>query len=327
MPTAEAILCHYSTFLNNPAIQSITDTPKWCISDNTKRPINMYSLFYENRIRGAKPTEQSSTVTLPDLIQQFAAKFPDANAPSNFAFNLDVLTDNILVLDIEPSCPSSLKRKFLELPYLYGETSMSGKGIHLVFPKPANFNDFPQAINKMVIKGEHGYYELLMNHWITFTGKPLGKPIRNNTDDQSAFERLYAMLAAQQKTKTLRHEETLNTDALTQDATEIPHSDFIVSTLLRPANKVTIDADRYDKDKSRCEFAYFQRKYSQLKSLLHNQTVKDHQYTAEEIISLLYAIGSSELEHRDKHDTERQGVPWLMYLAARVVTLRRKEET
>lgn len=327
MPTIEQVHSHYQTFLSNPTIQRLMSIPKWTISDKDKRPISMYNLLYRNQVRGAQTDMPGDMLELPKLIEQFSMHFPGEGMISNFVFYLDVMVDDIVVLDIEPSCPSTLKREFLQLPYLYGETSLSGKGIHLVFPKPKNFDNFPAAAKKVAMKGPGKHYEILMNHWVTFTGRPLGHPVGKNPENQKPFELLYAKLAIKQK-EAQTAELHLDAQRLKDDIAEIPDSDYIMDILLRPANDVRISVEQYDGDMSRYEFAYFGIKYSQLANLLSSTRIKKngHTYTAEDYIHLLYAISVQQLPHRDKHDTVRQHMPWLLYEATQIVGQRASEK-
>ena len=327
MPTVEQVHSHYRTFLSNPTIQRLTSIPKWTISDKDKRPVSMFNLLYRNQVRGAQTDTPGDMLELPKLIEQFSERFPGGNMISNFAFYLDVMTDDIVILDIEPSCPSALMQEFLQLPYLYGETSMSGRGIHLVFPKPANFDDFPAAAKKVAMKGPGKHYEILMNHWVTFTGRALGRPVSKNHENQKPFELLYAKLAMQQK-ETQTTELHFDAQRLKEDIAGIPDSDYIMEIMLCPANDVHVDKAKFDGDMSRCEFAYLGSKYCQLANLLSGTRIKKngHTYTAEDYIRLLYAISIQQLPHRDKHDTMRQHMPWLLYEATQIVAQRINEK-
>lgn len=327
MPTIEQTTERYKTFLSNPAVRSIASKPKWSISDKDKRPISLYNLLYNRIVVGGKPGVIGDTDTLDGLIKSFCRTFPDQGQIANFAFFLDAIDDDIVVLDIEPECPTSLKAEFAQLPYIYGEVSMSGRGMHLLFPKPKNFDDFPIAAKKKAMKGPKKYYEILMGHWVTFTGRALKRSVGRNIENQEPFEKLFATLAAQQ-TESAKIDIELDPERLRENVAEIPDADYIIDILTRPANAVGFKPERYDNDMSRYEFAYFGIKCSQLTSLLRSTRIKSngHTYTPEDFIRLLYVIGTTELEHRDKHDSTRNGMPWLMYEAAQLVECRLSDD-
>ncbi|MFP3802932.1 hypothetical protein, partial [Paraburkholderia sp. SIMBA_027] len=82
---------------------------------------------------------------------------------------------------------------------------MSGRGYHLVIPVPTNLHDFPVAVGKRVLREEHGWYELLFEHWVTFTRRPVPADVlarAESTPDTPRFaavEDVYAALAAKAK--------------------------------------------------------------------------------------------------------------------------------
>ena len=146
--------------------------------------------------------------------------------------------EDYLFLDIEPKCPYNIKKHLLQLPYVYGETSMSGKGIHLLIPKPNNINDYPDALIKTQLKEDHGYYELLVNHYATFTGKEIPLPTKVN----DFTEKLYKSLA--QNAIATKSIELMDSEEI--DIDDIPYYDQIIELVMRkPFEK---DLDYYKND-------------------------------------------------------------------------------
>ena len=85
---------------------------------------------------------------------------------SNFAYYLSAQDAPYVILDIEPSCPESLRRSLLDTDFLYAETSMSGKGLHLAYKMPESvLKAYPNIINKTVLRHPKKYYEILINHY------------------------------------------------------------------------------------------------------------------------------------------------------------------
>src|SRR5699024_2889070 len=114
---------------------------------------------------------------------------------ANHALRLNALVDRVAVLDIEKTCPDELKEALCRLPALYRERSMSGQGVHLVLPLPDSFEDFRDAAAKRVVKGPHGWYEILLGHYVTFTRDVLPEPT-NVLDDFDSWNLLWRRCAA-----------------------------------------------------------------------------------------------------------------------------------
>ena len=153
----------FPEFYTNASVQMLAGHSRWTVSDKDKTPINTRELMTTGRIWGAHEISDDCLVTLEEL----KGFLPNA---TNNAFYLKAQIDGLLVLDIEKTCPPEIAAKLLGISdTLYSELSMSGKGYHLLLPLPSNFWDFPIATGKKVLKEEHGYYEILLDHWVTFT--------------------------------------------------------------------------------------------------------------------------------------------------------------
>ena len=301
-------LAHFPGFYYHPVIMRIATEPRWTISHpEQKMPIDVYKAVYQNKIAGASysPDREGdgTLVTLPELIKHI----PDA---VNHAYKLDALRDHLLVLDIEPSCPDDIKAEMLKMPYLYGERSMSGKGYHLVFELPDCFDEYPIAKQKIVLKGPQKHYEILLDHYVTFTRDML--PAASGS---VSFEPLFRNLCAQQ-TETIRND--FHMDVIKPE--DIPSYDSIVGALSHAAYKKT--AADFDDDESRYEYAFTAFIHRKLRDVL--QTVgyirnNGHAYTESEITWIVYAVTAERLTYRAKHDESRNGMPWLLYLAREAV--------
>lgn len=315
MPTNEGIPTweDFPQFYNNPFVKQIAKIEKWTVSDKDKRPIDMHALIHEQKVwgmsfdRGYNPLVNLKT--LCDVI-------PSAK---NNAFYLDAIADNFVVLDIEPTCPDIIKRKFLELPYLYGETSMSGKGLHLVFELPKHILEkYPNAKNKIALKDGNGHYEILLYHMITFTRNVL--PPSTYKEDIAVFENIFELLAMQAKdTSTAQGQKIEDIDTTT-----IPHFEEIVDELeTKKYGKTAYDfVDRKngkDHDHSAFEFGATGFYYRALNKLIESDEYKNHEYTDEEKAIILYTVTSRMLPERAKHETIRNGMPWLLFVASQLI--------
>ena len=166
--------------------------------------------FRDNHIvKGAIFSNEKSLVDLYEL----NTILPNA---ANYAFYLEADEDNFVVLDIEPSCPDNIKSEFLKMNPLYMETSMSGKGIHMIFEYPKHIMEkYPNAFNKSVFRGENHEYEILIDHhYVTFTGRQI--PFTPN-ENPASFEDLFEKLAKLMKKLSVDLFDIIPVDAVFQE--------------------------------------------------------------------------------------------------------------
>ena len=313
MPTWE----DFPQFYNNPVIKQLANNERWSVSttkspDPTKKnkmPIDMHAFITEQKVWGASFTRgYNPYVTL----QTVCETIPNA---INNAYYLDALIDKFVVLDVEPKCPDEIKRQFLAMPYLYGETSMSGNGLHLIFRLPEEImNKYPNAQNKMTLQEENGYYEILLNHMVTFTRNVIAP---SNIDNPiTTFEEVFEYLAQEAK-PSVTAQNVIVTD-ITED--DIPHYDLLQKQLsnLHYSKSLTDFPQKGSKtgyNNSSYEFGMSGFYYRALNSLLKDNTYKDHEYSDEEKAYIIYKRTTEELDYRPKHDELRSGMPWLLYIA------------
>lgn len=308
----------YEKFINHPFIQSIAENPKWTISDENKMPINMGTLMTEDRIAGASPYDSSATTTI-ETIDNFFQRY--GKIPKNHAYFLDVMLDNFVVLDIEPECPDDIKQKLLNTQYIYGEKSLSGKGYHLIFHTPPCFLDYPAAYAKPAIKDGNGWYEILLNHAVTFTHNMI--PEADNTHTES-FNDIYEAIAKNEK-----ESRSTNVKVVEMEKPDTQYADKILEYLLKAAKqykKVPQDfmhdegKNRGKPDIGKWEFAYISFMYWKLRSILKVQCIEqEHTYNEDEKAYFLYTIACQVIPYRQKHNEYRQNLPWLYFLAQEVI--------
>lgn len=295
----------YETFYTHDFIKSIANNEKWAISDINKRPIDLKYLKKFNQIKGVS---KDSLDSLPTL-QQSLDIIPN---PANHAYYLDALIDDFLILDIEPKCPENIKEELLKLPYIYGETSLSGKGYHLIFPIPSNFTDNPYVQTKTVIQEQHGYYEILLNHWVTFT-RHIIEP--SDIVDQTSFETFFADFTKDVKktkdTSSINIEDNFDKDT-------INNFDTIINALSNV--KYHKKLSDFEDNHSKYEFGYVAYHYDKLKKITNLKHIqKEHDFTNNDLAWILYTYVKENLEYRPKHDTYRNKLPWLLYLCKTVI--------
>lgn len=304
----------YESFYNNPFIKSIENKPYWSISDDKKMPINMKALRF-NKIYGA-------SFKIPDHMTTIDKTLDIIPYPKNHAYFMDVKKDDFILLDIEPNCPKDLKDKFLKTPYIYGEYSLSGKGIHLVYEKPKNYKDFPVVLNKPNVKEKNKFYEIMFSHWVTFTRNTL--PIIDNSknNNNNFFQETFEKLCEENKNFSVaKIDFEINKD----DINKIMYYNNIVTYLKDIAPQYNkrpedfYDNDKGEPDISKYEFGYTGYTYNNLKRLLGAKPYNNIKYTKEQKALLVYASIKDKIPFRKKHNEKRDNLPWLLYLSKRII--------
>jgi hypothetical protein len=316
----------FPSFYTNTAVQLLAGHARWSVSGrlgddpekDAKAPIDMRALMTSGRIRGAWEISDSCLVTLDEL----KTFLPNA---ANNAFYLQAQTDGLMVLDIEKTCPPEIAAPLLGMTEaLYSELSMSGKGYHLLLPLPSNFWDYPLAVSKKVLREEHGYYEILLDHWVTFTRNEV--PAERYVDPEGvlpvapAWAELYASLA----------ELAIETPSVELDISaekpEIPREEQILDLMTRQPPKR--DLASFHGDYSRWEFSILGVLYNRLAAILVAvKDVVDHPYDEGDQAWLVYLAGQKIIPARDKHEEYRNGMPLLLNAAVSLVARRSADES
>lgn len=321
----------FPEFYQNPTIALLADVPRWTISGligdpndpagTSKAPIDFQHLRTAGRVRGAWATDAQCLVDLPTL----TTTLPTAR---NAAFFLNAPVDGVLVLDIEPACPPDIAAALLNLPEsLYREYSMSGRGYHLVFPLPDNFHAFPIAADKTVLRESHGWYELLLCHWVTFTRNvlPDSQPhvqahgvSPSTATPWCTVAELYAELAASAQRQTRGSVAAL---ALSETPPELPKRRFLTQQTLHYATPRIRPPEDFAHDLSRWEFSTLAVLYNGLEIAITRLQQLDGvaASTPDQQVWLLYLIAQEIIPERPKHHTTRNGMPYLRDRAATLV--------
>lgn len=334
----------FPQFYGNTAIRALADACRWTISgqlDNIdpdtpedsekaptrKAPIDVRHLIdgcspscrHTGPIRGAWATDATCLVTLEEL----TAALPTA---SNAAFYLQAQTDGLLVIDIEKECPESVRNGLLQLPgILYSEVSMSGRGFHLVAELSKNFHDYPAATTKRVLREEHGWYEILLDHWATFTRNPVPQHIwdrgegTTETPPFASVEELYESLAQQAKRSTDASAAAIKT---TDKAPNILFAEDIVKIVVSSARGELREPSHFNHDMSRWEFSVLAILYGYLRTQMNDYLLAGVSYSTNEVTWLLYMAAREVIPHRPKHDQRRHGRAFLLDRAAALVAER-----
>ena len=157
---------------------------------------------------------------------------------------------------------------------------MSGKGLHLIFELPEQLlYKYPNAVNKLSLQDEQGYYEILLNHMVTFTRNTQipYTPQPTNVTFEAVFEHL-ASLAKPSATATSK---IIVTDV---DENAIPYFDTLMNQLsnLHYAKKLEDfpqDGNKSGFNNSSYEFGMAGFFYKALQSLLKDYPYSDYEYS------------------------------------------------
>lgn len=191
----------------------------------------------------------------------------------------------------------------------------------MVFQLPTDILDkYPDAKQKVVFKEEHGYYEILLNHYVTFTANQIPA---NISSDNTEFKKLFESMASQQKYVT-----KASIDIQTLDSVDTKYSQQIIDALRNASARYKKKPADFHNDLSRYEFAYMAYLYYAIQRVTAIDIIaKDHAYTDAEKAWFLYTIASNFLPARAKHEETRDNMPWLLYLAFEVIAKNKKGNT
>jgi len=310
----------YSHFYQNEAILSLAKQPLWTISgylnpvtenappDRGKAPIDIRELQRSGRIRGAFEKTSKCLMTLAELVDFL----PNA---ANNTYVLNAHRDHFFVLDIESSCPPNIAQKLLTLPAIYSEVSTSGQGYHLILPRPGNIYEFPAAMNKPALREEHGWYEILVDHWIIFTRNPIPSPHpihKYDVESYQNWDKLYATLAKNAKPAQYPPEVISHNDVINKPL--IPGEDEILEQITaQPFQKTLAD---FNNDNSRFEFYLLGELYYRLLPRIpYLQFEHRIEYTVTMRAWIIYLAITLIIPERAKHHELRRGVPLLLAAA------------
>jgi hypothetical protein len=312
-------------FYTNPAIRLLGRFSRWTVSGRLgndtdakgKAPIDIRALLDGGRVRGAWAVDENCLVTLGELTQRLPAA-------ANAAFYLRAPTDGLLVIDIEPGCPDEISANLLALPgILYAETSMSGRGYHLVTALPEDFYQHRAAASKRVLREAHGWYEVLLDHWVTFTREPISEEVMTrarNTDlatvPFTSVDDLYASLgeAAVAATAT---SAAVNTSATVPEITD---SREIIERTIAGAAPRFKTLEQFAGDNSRFEFSVLGVLHREMRRhLVRFGFVNRVTFSQDDQAWLLYQATLQALPNRPKHSELRNGRPFLLDRAAAMI--------
>lgn len=327
---------HFPEFYQNPHIKALAGARRWTVSTQkpseqfpNKAPLDMRCLLDggtskagkplpPGTVRGAFATDATCLVPLTEM----TVRFPNA---ANVALYLRSGVDGYLVLDIEKDCPPQEAARLLAVPgALYSEVSMSGRGFHLLMPIPANLNDYPIGATKRVLRHPKGWWEVLLEHWVTFTRQPIPPQRRAEMaalapDQPPTWEEVWAEVAADAAPNA-----TVVIDVDAEDP-GVPHADSLIKGIIGHGHGRSL-AD-FDHDTSRFEFAVLGVYWVRLEKIIDTAAfppgTDTEAFTDSARAWLIYRAAEHALPHRAKHDETRNGLPYLLDRAVAMAALSR----
>lgn len=286
-------------FIDNNVIRYLAPKPYWTVNVDGKKPLDIVEFERTGQIIGAK--NETCLTDLDNLLRIINA------IPQQFVYSLNAVRDKIVVLDVEKTCPDDIKETLLKLPFLYGDISMSGKGLHLVFPCPQLDET---TVNKVVMKEEHGYYEILIHHYVTFTNNTL-PPIYTTENAPIQFREIWDNLKASQK-NLIKRDYDMCFENVSLDFPQYETLKTAVVNNFRQRFKKT--PEDYHNDMSRYEFAVIGSIRRSLNIMLDIPMFARRIHLDEQQqILMIYQIVTEILPYREKHDETRDGKPLLLY--------------
>lgn len=334
-------------FLDNPAIADLGKHQLWTFSNASKMPVDIRALMALNaglpcpRCDGSNcPVAHGAQVnaaatqllTLPELCATLATT-------PNYTTHLDSRLTGMAVIDIEPDCPPEVTNQILHLatgntatptpPVVYSELSSSGKGYHLVVPLPRNLNTIAGAANRIKIQHPKRWFEVLLYHWITFSGTPippqrLAEASADPAGDGLTWEGLFAQLCSEVPSRSAVQNGFIDQElALSLVDDELDDNEATIATLVINEHSQqysrTLSAD-FNNDLSRWEFSVIGDivrrtdralvNFANANALTGNPTVE---ITIDRVIAIAHAAVVSVIPSRDKHYGQRNGLPYLLY--------------
>lgn len=332
--TANNIRNYFSEFYSNPTIQRLGEDRAWSVSDNNKMPVNIPLLLTWGSVHGASMYKlDTQAVTLDELTHGL----PDA---ANCAFYLQAYKHHVAILDIEKTCPLDIRDRLLSLApeALYTETSMSGKGYHLIFPISDDDLESDALLNKAKLQHPQGHYEILLSHWVTFTRNPIPQSTLDHALSQGITttwnRELYELadIIAQRDAQRMAVYNAIDDIDISHlqprdySAEEQRYDHRVRDNISNQFdNWYTKDLiDDFDNDTSRWEFSILTTlaRYAIAdiqKSAELNIAGTPTTITPEHIVRIIYPVVQEKIPHREKHDGFRNGHPYLFWQTMKAV--------
>lgn len=340
----------FPEFYTNSYIRSgLAQHKLWTVSDFDKRPVDIVAAISPspvcprcsrpecNEVHGARLADaETQLLTLDEL----TAALPNAR---NVTTHLDWRLSGLMVLDIEPDCPTEVADQLLRLvtgntaspdpTAVYSEMSSSGRGYHLLLPTPTNLPYFPRAAQATKLQHPKRWYEVLLYHWITFSRQQipadrLAAAAAEPKGDMLSWEAVFAQLVEIAPGRA--HTENGAQGEFDQTLAEV-HRDLELTDMEAEVVRAVIEYlhdedakdlhDDFHGDTSRWEMsrlvriAAVARSKFQVRQAVNRVTGAPEQTPDEDrqqLLRIVHGTARQVLPPRAKHDEPRSGVPYLL---------------
>ncbi|MET3959958.1 hypothetical protein ABIE52_006893 [Rhodococcus sp. OAS809] len=340
----------FPEFYTNTHIRSgLAQQRLWTVSDFDKRPVDIVSALDTsptcprcgrpdcNEVHGARISDAATQLLTLD---ELTAMVPNAR---NVATHLDWRSTGLMVLDIEPDCPTEVADQLLRLvtgnaasprpEALYAEVSSSGRGYHLLLPPPVNLAHFPRAAHATKLQHPRRWYEVLLYHWITFSRRQipperLAAAVAEPKGDQVSWAGIFAQLVEIAPGGTATGDGTPGRfdKALASSGgdTELAGMEIEVATAVidQLGHEIGKDLnDDFHGDTSRWEMsrlipmAALSQSKLRVRQSINRITGADAQtpeQDRQQLLRVVHHVARCTLPPRTKHDEPRSGVSYLL---------------
>lgn len=257
--------------------EKLKQMPIWTLSTKDKFPVNFIETIKQNRIIGLTARNKTQTVDYYTL----------CNYILDTALITMTIPEGYMIVDVESYASDELKNYCKTLNPIYAETSMSGKGMHLLFEYPKNYNKYPNAMNRSVIKSKDKTFEILFDHACIFTGNQI------HTTGEHTVDTLYASVAkhiAEVKDIIINNFEPL-TDADRPVVEYLMNSGLYSKDIFKRSDG-TVDTSAFD-------FATVANWYNMIK--IYYNIINTQLPSYGKIMSILYYVATKKI-YRDKFE-------------------------
>lgn len=291
---------------------------KWCVSNEEKVPLDMFALR-KGREWGASNARTHSSYEPFEEVNNF---------PMNGKYKLCCFMEsdgNYGLLDIEPICPKEIRQLLLDAfrnDVVYIERSMSGNGIHAIIPRKYSSTCKYKK-----------YAEILVNHHATFTCKSLTFDEAFNMDistnqtmteeDETQIKEANDIYDLFKKPQASTFKGGSNYDEYKAERRFLngSHAD-LYNIMYNFEYKKTLED--FDNDYSRYEFGYASSLNQLIMRTAPNMIDEDAHFYNMHISKrsaaiLISMVLKQKLPPRLKHEEYRNGLPWLLYIADKIV--------
>lgn len=340
----------FHALLADEALRPLTLAGRWTVSgepceryrhgDGDKIPLNIASV-YRGEAFGARLGDEDAVTDIASLKTAFGA------LPPNMATFWNVDEYPCLLLDIESHADPAMLAESASYPALYAESSLSGVGRHLILPLDSVDEDLSALRMVKTLRSPDGDWEVHLRHWVTFTGNDV--PVTASDEGAAAWRARFSEMMRGRNDPAnpwAGDPHGVSLDLASLVARPPAYMADVLSSFRRfanrprkrpddfaykrrPVGKGPYDVSRYEmscmchyaiqliRDMERGLFITFDDRIVRIRT---------DEWSDDALAYILYRAadaGALGFSHRDKHDTLRLGLPYLLYESIKAVDFAR----